>query len=127
MSGQPPTSSPTSPYPGRVDISPQAIATVVQSTVTACYGIVALVPSRRRPRLLRRRERSEPIPGIVVTTDGTTLTLTLHVIVEHGVRISEVARNVMDTVGYAVEQALGMPVEAVNISVDGLHVAHDES
>jgi uncharacterized alkaline shock family protein YloU len=49
----------------------------------------------------------------------------LYVIVQYGTRISEVANGVMSNVKYALEQALGMPIAAVNVHVQGLRVPND--
>jgi uncharacterized alkaline shock family protein YloU len=44
------------------------------------------------------------------------------VIVQYGTRISEVAHGVQNSVRYALEQALGIPVAEVNVHVQGLRV-----
>jgi uncharacterized alkaline shock family protein YloU len=110
---------------GRVEISPQAVATVARSALLSCYGVVGLHPGRRTQGLLGRLGHVDPLQGIAVQIRPEGVTLDLHIIVQYGVRISEVARNVMQSVAFSVERALGMPVTAVNVHVDGLHVAKD--
>jgi len=46
----------------------------------------------------------------------------LYVIVEYGTKISEVAYNLQSAVKFAVERAAGMPVRAVNVTIQDLHV-----
>ncbi len=46
----------------------------------------------------------------------------LYVIAQYGTRISEVAHNLMSAVKYAVEKTLGLPVLAVNVNVQGIHL-----
>jgi uncharacterized alkaline shock family protein YloU len=106
-------------------VAPHAVATVARTAVLQCYGVVGLTRARRGPGLLHRRRRGQPLPGIEVEIAGDGVALTLHIVVEYGVRISEVARNVMNTVAFAVEKALGMPVREVNVHVDGLHVTRE--
>jgi len=51
------------------------------------------------------------------------IVIDLYVIMEYGVRISEVAHNIMATVKFNVEKKLGMPVREVNVHVQGLRVS----
>jgi len=44
---------------------------------------------------------------------------------EYGTPIFTVAKNVMTTVKFQVERTLGMPVERVNVTVEGLRVSPD--
>ena len=46
--------------------------------------------------------------------------ITLHVIVSYGVRISEVAKNVMERVKYSVEEVTGLKVNRVDVHVQGV-------
>jgi uncharacterized alkaline shock family protein YloU len=54
---------------------------------------------------------------------GLEIAVELYVVVEYGTRISEVAQNVMESVKFAVEQAVGMRVAHVNVHVQGLRVS----
>jgi uncharacterized alkaline shock family protein YloU len=111
----------TSGATGKVEISRGAIATLVQSAVLESYGVVGMASSGLRSDLARYLRQDDPRRGIEVEVDNDQITITLHVILEYGVRISEVAQNVMSSVKFAVERALGMNVRAVNIYVQGLH------
>jgi uncharacterized alkaline shock family protein YloU len=46
--------------------------------------------------------------------------------VEYGTRISEVAHNLSSAVRYSVERTVGLPVLAVNVNVQGIHVAKSD-
>ena len=47
----------------------------------------------------------------------------VYVIVEYGVRIRVVAESIQNTVKFHVEKALGLPVHAVNVYVQGLRMS----
>ncbi len=121
-SDDPAATAPNAGPTGRVDVSPQAIASVARTALIECYG-VGLAPARRGAAVLSRLGRSDPFAGIEVRLDDGQVSLTLHIVVEYGVRISEVARNVIENVAFAVQKSLGMPVREVNVHVDGLHIA----
>jgi uncharacterized alkaline shock family protein YloU len=50
------------------------------------------------------------------------IAIDVYVVLEHGLRISEIAHNLIKDVKYEVEQALGMPVVEVNVTVQALRV-----
>jgi uncharacterized alkaline shock family protein YloU len=108
---------------GRVEVSPIAIATIAANALENCYGVVG-VASRRlrngRAEMLRPEHVRE---GIQVHVEGEKIIIDLYVILEHNLRISEVAHNIMSTVKYQVQHSLGMPVEQVNVNVQGLRLS----
>lgn len=111
---------------GKVEISRAAIATIVHDAVMQSYGVVGMVPRTLRGSLAYYLGQDDPRRGIEVTVrDDDRIEITLYVVLEYGVRISEVAQNVMASVKFAVEHALGMEVTAVNIHVQGLHFSDE--
>ena len=48
--------------------------------------------------------------GVEVQVHDGQVVVDLYVIIQYGTRISEVAHGVMNSVKYALEQALGIPV-----------------
>lgn len=115
--------------PGQVVVSARAIGSVAYQAALGCYGIVELVPQNLRSRV-RRRLGHPPPPdaraGIAVRMDGDRITITLHVVVEYGLPIAEVAHNAIRTVYFAVERSFGIRPVAVNVYVHGLRFSGDE-
>jgi uncharacterized alkaline shock family protein YloU len=111
---------------GNIEISRAAIATIVQQAVMASYGVVEMAPASIRSNLARVLRQDDPRRGIVVEVSGDQVEVTLHVILEYGVRISEVVHNLQEAVKFAVEQALNMRVGAVNVYVQGLHFSDEQ-
>ena len=56
----------------------------------------------------------------VLIAEDKRIEINVYVIVEYGVRIRAVAESIQNTVKFHVEKALGLPVEAVNVYVQGL-------
>ena len=117
----------TSGATGKVEISRAAIASIAHSALMEAYGVVGMAPSGLRGNLAYYLGQDDPRRGIAVEVQDERITITLSVILEYGVRISEVAQNVKELVKFAVERALGMQVVAVNIYVQGLHFSEEES
>jgi uncharacterized alkaline shock family protein YloU len=109
---------------GRIEVSPQIIAVIAEEAALQCYGIVGLASRRRHGIWTRILPSARETGGVVVhVEDGERVIVDLYVVIEYGTRIVEVARNVMSNVKFAVEQALGVPVEQVNVNVQGIHLS----
>ena len=108
---------------GRVEIAENAIAHTIHEAVLSCYGVVDVGPQSLGSAISRRLRISSSPRGIdVVNTDGR-LQIEVSIVVEYGTPIFTVAQNVMQTVKFQVENLLGMPVDRVNVNVDGLRVS----
>jgi uncharacterized alkaline shock family protein YloU len=115
--------------PGQTVVSARAIGSVAHRAALGCYGIVELVPQGLRSRVSRRLGRPAPPDardGIAVQIEGERITITLHVVVEYGVPIAEVAHNAIRTVYYAVAHAFGIRPVAVNVHVHGLRFSEEQ-
>jgi len=108
---------------GRLVLSQEVIATIAGVAATECYGIVGMASRKVTDGLAELLGRENLAKGVEVTLDGNKATITLNVIVGYGVRISEVAKNVVDKVKYTVESSTGLTVTRVNINVQGVKVA----
>ncbi len=121
---QPHTPVNETPAPtGRVEIAEGAIISVVHEAVLACYGVVELGPRAMQSPIRRRLRRNDPTRGINITQNDEHLQIDLSIVVEYGTPIFTVAQNVMQTVKFQVERLLAMPVDRVNVNVDGLRVS----
>ncbi len=107
---------------GRIEVSPAAISTIVSEAVQRCYGVVGTVPknfaSGLADMLSADRKR-----GVVLQVRNHRITIDVYVVVEYGTRIATVAESVKHVVKYQVEQALQLPVDAVNVHVQALRVS----
>ncbi|RLC61164.1 MAG: Asp23/Gls24 family envelope stress response protein [Chloroflexota bacterium] len=107
---------------GRIEVSPTAIASIVNEAVLTCYGVVGTaaknLPSGIANLLSRDSKR-----GIEVRIEDGQIFIDVYVIIEYGTRIAAVARSVMNVVKFSVERALGVPVAEVNVHVEGLRIS----
>ena len=99
---------------GRISISSDAIAQIVAETALECYGVVGMKGSLRG-RLARPRGRPR---GVEIGRDGGHVTVDVHVVVEYGLNLAEVASSVRNRVSYEVERLTGLAVRAVEVHVD---------
>jgi uncharacterized alkaline shock family protein YloU len=95
---------------GRLTISRDAVAEIVAESALGCYGVVGLSAGTRVGRLLRRE-------GVAVEGGGDALRIELHVVVEHGLNLAEVAATVRSQVAYEVARLTGLSVAAVEVVI----------
>jgi len=116
--------TPPAPAPenlGEVVISPEAIAIIAaEAVMEKGYGVVGLAARRLRNGRAEMLRPENVKDGIQVRFEGKEIIVDLYVIIEYGLRISEVAHNMMYNVKFEVERHLGMPVAQVNVNVQGL-------
>ncbi len=59
--------------------------------------------------------------GVEVREVDGHLAIDVYVVVQYGVRITEVAHNLKSAVRFEVERSTGVPVAEVNVFVQGVH------
>ena len=66
------------------------------------------------------RGLGEDTLGVSIRTRNGSLIIDLHIIVTYGINISAIVNSIMHKVSYTVEEVTGIPVEHVNVFVDGM-------
>jgi uncharacterized alkaline shock family protein YloU len=99
---------------GRITIAPDAIAQLVGHTAAESYGVVGM-SAKGLKRLLTRDKLTQGI-GVHPGDDG--LRIDLHVVVEYGLNLAEVAATVRSRVAYEVERLTGLAVAAVEVHIE---------
>jgi uncharacterized alkaline shock family protein YloU len=105
---------------GRVEVFPSAVAAIAGHAALGCYGITGMAARGLRDGVAELLHRENVDRGVeVVEVDGG-LAIDVFVIVQYGIRISEVAHNLQETVKFAVERSVNVPVVEVNVNVQGV-------
>jgi len=102
----------TSPR-GRISIAGKAVAQIVGHTAAECYGVVGMDGSR----VGRLISRASPTQGVDVRSGRDGLEIGLHVVVEYGLNLAEVASTLRSRVAYEVERLTGLDVAAVEVHI----------
>ena len=107
---------------GTIDISEEVIATIAGAAAVECYGLVGMASRKSADKFSELLGRENLARGVVVSIDDNQVVIDLYIIVGYGVRISEVATNVMERVRYTTENLTGLKVAQVNVNVQGVRV-----
>lgn len=108
---------------GKIEVSHRAIAHLASQAAQQCYGMVGLASRNARPGWAELLHRGDEYKGVEVKFSDERVIIDLYVVIEYGTRISEVARNIMSSVKFVVESALGVPVVQVNVNVQNIRVS----
>ena len=100
---------------GKITISSDVVATIVAQTAQEAYGVVGMA-GRGRVRRLLTRDRARQVIDVGRTDDGVTIDL--HVVVEYGLNLAEVASTIRNRVRYEVERLTGLHVAAVEVHIE---------
>ena len=96
-------------------------ANLAGDAATSCFGVKGMVGRSKDSgpfQLLRRESMSK---GVNATfADDGSISLELHIAVDHGVNISALAHSIINEVSYKVNQATGVPVARVDVFVDSM-------
>ena len=95
---------------GRLTIAREAVAEIAAETTLGCYGVVGLTAGSRVARVFRRE-------GISVEGPATALRIELHVVVEHGLNLTQVASTVRSQVAYELGRLTGLTVASVEVHI----------
>ena len=107
---------------GSIHVSPQAIATIAYQSALSSYGVVGLA-SKNIVDGLAQMLVKDPTHGVEVEYDNDLINIDIYIIVEYGTRIKSVATSVANTVRFHVEKALGLPLNEVNVHIQGLRIS----
>jgi uncharacterized alkaline shock family protein YloU len=105
---------------GTIEVSPRAIGTIAADAANRSYGVVGMAPANLRDSVVQVLRKEDQHRGIDVHIGRDSIAVDLYVVLEYGTRISEVAQQLIATVSYALNKALGLPVSTVNVHVQGI-------
>ena len=105
---------------GKIEVLPNAIHSIAVQAVYECYGVVGIASSHLRNGQAVLLTEAQSNQGVQVRLVNDQIILEVYVVLEYGLRISEIAHNIMSSVKYATEKMLGVPVAQVNVNVQGL-------
>ena len=104
---------------GEISVSSAVFSNITGMAATNCFGVKGMVGRSKDSgpfQLLRRESMSK---GVNATfADDGSISLELHIAVDHGVNISALAHSIINEVSYKVNQATGVPVACVDVYVD---------
>jgi len=107
---------------GNVVIENEVIAKYAGSAAVECFGVVGMAAVNVRDGITKLLRKESLSRGVNISVEDNKITVDFHIIVSYGVSISAVADNLVSNVRYKIEEFSGLPVEKINIYVEGVRV-----
>ncbi|HHY20065.1 MAG TPA: Asp23/Gls24 family envelope stress response protein [Firmicutes bacterium] len=112
---------------GQINISDDVIANLAGAAAIECYGVVGMTSRNIQDGIADILGWDSMNKGIDVDIVNREIIVNIYLQVEYGVKINEVAHNVMERVKYTLERNVGLPVQEVNVHVQGVRVRKDST
>jgi len=108
--------------PGRTTIAPTVLLTIARLTTMNTEGVARLsnVPGGFN-RLFKRHQH----PGVQVSVEDGLVDVDLYVVLEKGVNVREVSRNIQKDVHRAIVDMVGMEVGRIHIHIEDIEYGSD--
>lgn len=108
---------------GTITVSSDVIAKYAGTVAVECFGIVGMAAVNMKDGIYSLLKKENLTHGIQVTiSEDNRIKIDFHVIVAFGVSISAVTENLISNVKYKVEEFTRMPVDKINIYIEGVRV-----
>ena len=104
---------------GNISITSEVFMNLAGDAATSCCGVKGMAGRSKEggPLQLLRRESMSKGVGVSFNDDGS-ISLELHIGVDHGVNICAVSRSIMNEVSYKLSKSTGVPVKRVDVYID---------
>lgn len=110
---------------GEITVSRELVETLAGLATLDCYGLVGMVPQNIQSGIINILGIDSIRKGVQVGSSEAGLVIDVYVIIGYGLKINEVAYNVMQQVTYVLEKNAELPVASVNVNVKGVKVLKD--
>ena len=107
---------------GNITIDKEVIGQYAGGVAMECFGIVGMAGYNMKDGFVKLLKLESASRGVQVSMHDNKLSFDIHVIVAYGVSVVAVANNLIDSVKYKIEEFTGIPVDKINVYVEGVRV-----
>ena len=108
---------------GAIAVDSSVYTNIAGAAASNCFGVKGMAVRSMTDGLVHLLRREAMRKGVRVTFhDDKSITIDLHIVIDHGVNIAAVGSAIIDEVRYVVSKSTGAEVRAVNVYVDSMTV-----
>ncbi len=108
---------------GAISVSSHVYTKIAGIAATNCYGVKGMAFRSMTDGLVHLLRKEAMSKGVYVTfEDDATISIDLHIVVEHGVNIVALANSIISEVRYVVSSTTGTQVKGVHVYVDSISI-----
>ena len=109
---------------GGIEFTRSFFVSLITGTIKNCYGVADINASNAAEKIADKLPLFGRIfdisKGVNVKITGGKVCIAVHISVMYGVNVSAVVNSVRNKIRYAVEEQTGLPVDRIDIYIDGL-------
>lgn len=109
--------------PGKLAVANDVIADMAGYAALESYGVVGMADPTLRDGIAKLLPNNRLRKGIEISkNDEGKICADLYIVVEHGTNLAEVSRMLAEKVAYVLQDSAQLPVESVDIHVQGVKI-----
>lgn len=106
---------------GSIHITTDVFTSIAGDAATRCFGVKGMAGRSKSDGLVHLLRRESMSKGVVVHFDEDgSLSIELHIVVDHGVNLNAVGTSIIEEVNYKVSHATGVSVSKVQVFIDSM-------
>ena len=108
---------------GSVTVSAAVYTEIAGTAATNCFGVKGMAARSVQDGLFHLLRKESAGKGVLVEFhEDNTITIDLHIMVDHGVNLPAVGESIISEVRYVVTKCTGTDVRAVNVHIDSMKI-----
>ena len=106
---------------GVIAVESDVYTSIAGYAASNCFGVKGMAVRSMTDGLVHLLRKEAMSKGVqVIYNEDNTVSIRLHIIVEHGINITAACRSIMSEVQYKVSKYTGIPVKRVDVCVDSV-------
>ena len=108
---------------GSVSVSSKVYTDIAGTAASNCFGVKGMAARSVSDGVYHLLRKESMAKGVRMDfhEDGT-ISIDLHIMVDHGVNLNAVASSIISEVRYVVNKSTGTEVRAVNVYIDSMMI-----
>ena len=108
---------------GSVNVSTSVYTDIAGTAASNCFGVKGMAARSVKDGVYHLLRKESASKGVSITFhEDDTISIDLHIIVDHGVNLSAVGASIISEVRYVVSKCTGTEVRAVNVYIDSMMI-----
>ena len=106
---------------GEICISDKVLSDITGAAATSCYGVKGMAYRSMTDGIVHLLRPTAMSKGVHITQhDEGDISIELHIIVEHGVNMIAISREIISQVRYLVNKTAGARIRSVDVCIDSI-------
>ena len=109
---------------GQIELTDEVIATVVGGAATEIFGVVGMASKNTlKDNFQALLGKENYAKGVVVkASEDGSIAVDVYTVLSYGTKISEVSKNIQESVRFSLENQLGITAQTVNVYIQNIKV-----